>query len=68
MLKKLCGSREGTGNKILSLPTSFLLAGVFHCLNPELGFKVAQKMQSAGVGLLGHRAGQKGAENGFGKM
>ena len=49
-------------------PISLLLVGASHCLNPSIWFEGAQKVQSAGVGLLGHRMGQKGAESRFGNM
>lgn len=63
-------SREGTGKKSHNAPspTSLLLAGASHCLNPEVWSEGAQKVQSAGLSLLGHRAGQKRAENGSGNM
>lgn len=62
------GRGQGRNHTMLSLPTSCLLAGVANRLIPELGFKGAQKISSAGLSLLGHRAGQKGSENGFGNM
>lgn len=48
--------------------TSRLLVGASHCLNPAGYFKGVQKVQSAGAGLLGCRAGQRRAENRFGTM
>lgn len=67
-IERLCGSREGTGKKSGDdqFPLPCLLELPSHCLNTEVQFQGVQKVQSAEVRLLGHRAAEKRAEVGPG--